>query len=127
MWSLRKIRSEFTFQGLLLIPLAFLASAALAGLIMLIEGPEDPPVSSGTPSATYKPVHWTYQGYECADGWPSDSIGRQGACSHHGGVVSVFEGDDGTVLRCGDDEHAPHPDEQQQQVEDYGRVVCVFR
>ncbi|WP_328541154.1 DUF3761 domain-containing protein [Streptomyces sp. NBC_00371] len=24
----------------------------------------------------------------CADGWPSGSIGRQGACSHHGGVVS---------------------------------------
>lgn len=23
----------------------------------------------------------------CADGWPSGSIGRQGACSHHGGVV----------------------------------------
>jgi ssDNA-binding Zn-finger/Zn-ribbon topoisomerase 1 len=24
----------------------------------------------------------------CADGWPSQSIGRQGACSHHGGVVT---------------------------------------
>ena len=23
----------------------------------------------------------------CADGWRSSSIGRQGACSHHGGVV----------------------------------------
>ncbi|MFF7603538.1 DUF3761 domain-containing protein [Streptomyces mirabilis] len=23
----------------------------------------------------------------CADGWPSLSIGRQGACSHHGGVA----------------------------------------
>ncbi|WP_461006870.1 DUF3761 domain-containing protein [Streptomyces capparidis] len=23
----------------------------------------------------------------CRDGWPSTSIGRQGACSHHGGVV----------------------------------------
>lgn len=23
----------------------------------------------------------------CADGWPSQSIGRQGACSHHGGVL----------------------------------------
>ncbi|BCM67769.1 hypothetical protein EASAB2608_03103 [Streptomyces sp. EAS-AB2608] len=88
---------------------------------------EDPPVSSGVPSATHTPVRWTYQGYECSDGWPSDSIGRPGACSHHGGVVSVFEGDDGTVLRCGDNEHAPRPDEQQQQIEDYGRVVCVFR
>ncbi|MFI1173274.1 hypothetical protein [Streptomyces melanogenes] len=23
----------------------------------------------------------------CADGWPSGSIGKRGACSHHGGVV----------------------------------------
>ncbi|MBK6018356.1 DUF3761 domain-containing protein [Streptomyces sp. MBT53] len=23
----------------------------------------------------------------CRDGWPSTSIGRQGACSHHGGVI----------------------------------------
>jgi hypothetical protein len=87
---------------------------------------EDPPASSMTPSATYTPVRWTYQGYECADGWPSESIGRQGACSHHGGVVSVIEGDDGTVLRCGDDEHAPGPEEQQQQIEDYGRFVCAL-
>lgn len=29
---------------------------------------------------------YSYQ--ECADGWPSPSIGRQGACSHHGGVVT---------------------------------------
>ncbi|WP_285566218.1 hypothetical protein [Streptomyces sp. RTGN2] len=27
-------------------------------------------------------------GPHCADGWPSSSIGEQGACSHHGGVVS---------------------------------------
>ena len=26
----------------------------------------------------------------CADGWQSPSIGRQGACSNHGGVVSGF-------------------------------------
>ena len=24
----------------------------------------------------------------CNDGWPSPSIGKQGACSHHGGVAS---------------------------------------
>lgn len=88
---------------------------------------EDLPASPGAPFTMYAPIRWTSQGYECSDGWPSDSIGRQGACSHHGGVVSVFEGDDGRVLRCGDDEHAPRPDEQQQQIEDYGRVICVFR
>lgn len=26
---------------------------------------------------------------QCADGWASPSIGRQGACSHHGGVDSI--------------------------------------
>ncbi|MFK0016948.1 DUF3761 domain-containing protein [Streptomyces sp. NPDC091027] len=25
----------------------------------------------------------------CVDGWPSSSIGKRGACSHHGGVVDV--------------------------------------
>lgn len=88
---------------------------------------EDPAVRSETPSAAYTPVQWTFQGYGCADGWPSESIGRQGACSHHGGVVSVYEGEDGTVLRCGDDEHAPDPEEQQQQTEDFGRASCALR
>ena len=27
---------------------------------------------------------------QCADGWSSPSIGKRGACSHHGGVVSPF-------------------------------------
>jgi hypothetical protein len=27
---------------------------------------------------------------QCADGWNSPSIGKRGACSHHGGVVSPF-------------------------------------
>lgn len=30
----------------------------------------------------------TYRG--CADGWLSTSIGRQGACSHHGGVKTFL-------------------------------------
>jgi hypothetical protein len=29
-----------------------------------------------------------YSFRQCADGWPSQSIGIQGACSHHGGVVT---------------------------------------
>lgn len=29
-----------------------------------------------------------YSYRECADGWQSPSIGSQGACSHHGGVVT---------------------------------------
>ncbi|MGH8398718.1 MAG: hypothetical protein ACRETA_10810 [Gammaproteobacteria bacterium] len=36
----------------------------------------------------------------CQDGWPSGSIGRQGACSHHGGVdrSPIEEREGGTVL-----------------------------
>lgn len=30
----------------------------------------------------------TYRG--CSDGWLSTSIGRQGACSHHGGVKTFL-------------------------------------
>lgn len=29
-----------------------------------------------------------FGGAHCGDGWSSHSIGRRGACSHHGGVVS---------------------------------------
>ena len=30
---------------------------------------------------------WPIEPYRCSDGWVSSSIGIQGACSHHGGVV----------------------------------------
>jgi len=33
---------------------------------------------------------YTYTKKECADGWNSPSIGQQGACSHHGGVVTLL-------------------------------------
>jgi hypothetical protein len=36
------------------------------------------------------PITWTYAGSECADGWDSPSIGKRGACSHHGGVVTYY-------------------------------------
>lgn len=32
-------------------------------------------------------VIYPIEPYRCADGWRSPSIGTQGACSHHGGVV----------------------------------------
>jgi hypothetical protein len=54
---------------------------------------------------------------------PSPSIGRQGACSHHGGVVSVYEGSAGTVLRC-HDSRPPDAYEQAVMIRDIGRVVC---
>jgi hypothetical protein len=35
---------------------------------------------------TYRAIY-PIEPYRCADGWHSPSIGRPGACSHHGGVV----------------------------------------
>ena len=42
--------------------------------------------SCGTSAFIYGDLVSSYQ--TCADGWDSPSIGRQGACSHHGGVVT---------------------------------------
>jgi hypothetical protein len=42
--------------------------------------------SCGTSAVIYGDLVHSYQ--TCADGWDSPSIGRQGACSHHGGVVT---------------------------------------
>lgn len=38
------------------------------------------PASTGIVITGWEPLH-------CADGWPSRSIGKRGACSHHGGVT----------------------------------------
>lgn len=43
---------------------------------------------------------WTYLGTGCADGWDSASVGEQGACSWHGGVVSWWRNDAGELLWC---------------------------
>jgi hypothetical protein len=42
--------------------------------------------SCGGSSAISDGLLYSYR--TCADGWPSQSIGIQGACSHHGGVVT---------------------------------------
>lgn len=65
-----------------------------------------------TPAPTHSTVTWTYVESTCADGWRSPSIGKRGACSHHGGVVSIYNGSDGSVLTCGTGSHAPDAEEQ---------------
>ena len=42
--------------------------------------------SCGTSTFIFDDLVRSYR--TCADGWDSPSIGRQGACSHHGGVVT---------------------------------------
>jgi len=45
-------------------------------------------------------VTWASLGMACGDGWPSPSLGKQGACSHHGGAVWVYRSAQGEELRC---------------------------
>lgn len=45
-------------------------------------------VSCGTAIVLYQTNVTSY--YACSDGWISPSIGKQGACSHHGGVVTKY-------------------------------------
>jgi hypothetical protein len=93
-------------------------------------GPETPTVD---PSATSPPadssgiVKWTLAGFECADGWEPPSIYKDGACDGHGGVVEVWLGSDGTVLRCPDGGGLPPylPEMQEQQLREYGRFRCI--
>src|SRR5215210_7555983 len=42
--------------------------------------------SCGTSTVIYDDLVYSYR--TCADGYDSPSIGRPGACSHHGGVVT---------------------------------------
>jgi hypothetical protein len=64
-----------------------------------------PPQAQATP--TWSPsmlavdYHAVLLRVTCADGWSSPSIGRRGACSHHGGVVTLWRGSDGVTRACG--------------------------
>ncbi|MGW4834755.1 hypothetical protein [Streptomyces globisporus] len=58
-------------------------------------GPSSP--ATPRPSNTGTPIQWQYSGQTCADGWPSTSIGKRGACSHHGGVVTVYQSTPGNL------------------------------
>jgi hypothetical protein len=61
------------------------------------------PAIAPTPSPTETPIQWFFAGQACSDGWQSPSIGRQGACSYHGGVVAWYQakvGEQVLVTRC---------------------------
>jgi hypothetical protein len=102
--------------------------AFLAAALWSSQGPSPVTVAARpTTEPTYGPtVTFTYVTTTCSDGWPSQSIGRRGACSHHGGVVSVFRGDNGLELRCGGDTGPPQAGyEQQRQYRDFGELHCT--
>ncbi|MBD0707101.1 MULTISPECIES: DUF3761 domain-containing protein [unclassified Streptomyces] len=79
-------------------------------------------VPSAAPT-TRTPIDWTYEGAVCADGTLSFSIGKQGACSHHGGVAGRWTATDGTQVICRNS--PPRTQEQvDQQMSRFGRIVC---
>lgn len=57
------------------------------------------PSAPATPQvlAPGTPIQWQPAGQTCADGWPSNSIGKRGACSHHGGVVTIYQSTPGNL------------------------------
>ncbi|NEC03421.1 hypothetical protein [Streptomyces anulatus] len=72
-----------------------LITIGIAG--MITDGTDDKPTTQASAPATPQiltpgtPIQWQPAGQTCADGWISGSIGKRGACSHHGGVVTVYE------------------------------------
>ena len=64
------------------------------------DGARDVPDPQPTPAPSISLIDWQFQGSTRADGWPSGSIGKQGACSHHGGVVGVWVSKNGVSVTC---------------------------
>ena len=64
------------------------------GVVALIDGWENnrfQPASQLYKQCMTPETHTETDSYkECDDGWSSSSIGRSGACSHHGGVVTRY-------------------------------------
>lgn len=82
-----------------------------------------PAPASSEESASVTPVVWTYQGAVCADGWVSTSVGKRGACSHHGGAAGSWVAADGTEVICRNS--PPRTQEQiDRSVANFGRIVC---
>lgn len=76
-----------------------MAGAFVAGWILLIilgnfvwdkDKTDAAPSPSPTPTETATPITWPTITRQCRDGWGSPSIGRPGACSWHGGVITIY-------------------------------------
>lgn len=81
---------------------------------------------TATPTPAYSPIGWTLAGVMCADGSGSSSIGERGACSWHGGEVTVYYGSDGSTLRCVKHLHPPWTgDEQQEEMARFHSLFCT--
>ncbi|WP_328891955.1 hypothetical protein [Streptomyces sp. NBC_00316] len=89
-------------------------------------GDDEPPPRPVPSPATTTPISRTFLGNSCADGSSSSAIGRQGACSHHGGVVSVWSKADGFTVRClGGGGNLPRTEDQfALTLKQFGSIGC---
>lgn len=109
----------------------FLAVVVFALAVDALDGEPQEPTSPAPglvkPTAPSRPAGWFWRVVDvrCADGWPSQSIGRQGACSWHGGVVTVWRNDvRGLTVACHDG-YPPDFTTAVEQAREYGRLLCL--
>ncbi|MGW1409461.1 hypothetical protein [Streptomyces sp. NPDC002403] len=108
---------------------AWLFIVILGNLIDLVDGDDKKADSKPSPSAsaTGTPIQWVYQGQGCSDGWHSSSIGKRGACSHHGGVITVYQSNIGGLVTICGPRYQPKTLERAQELADSGgNVTCDF-
>ncbi|MFD7867979.1 hypothetical protein [Streptomyces sp. NPDC059783] len=48
------------------------------------------PAAKPSPTEPSTPITWPTITRQCRDGWNSPSIGQPGACSWHGGVITIY-------------------------------------
>ncbi|MEV8625267.1 hypothetical protein [Streptomyces sp. NPDC051079] len=86
------------------------------------------PTPAATATATSTPIFWILEGRGCQDGWPSPSIGKRGACSHHGGVVTYYVSSTGALRTTCGREYQPKTLERARELADgTGSVSCDFQ
>ncbi|GGT58950.1 hypothetical protein GCM10010271_72930 [Streptomyces kurssanovii] len=106
--------------------LGFAVLVVVGNLAWDDSGSEVAAKSSPSPAGSH-PIRWLYDSSTCRDGWDSPSIGQRGACSQHGGVVSVYKSSPGGLYtRCDDAEFRPRTLERAEELADTdGWVGCT--
>lgn len=83
------------------------------------------PLPSATSAST--PISWYLHDRRCRDGSGSSAIGRRGACSHHGGVVTYFISSVGSLTTTCPPRYQPRTLERARALKDtMGNVGCDF-
>ncbi|MFD8823813.1 hypothetical protein ACFV1C_15790 [Streptomyces sp. NPDC059605] len=100
----------------------------ILGNIIWWDVSDDKPNSKPSPTESPStPIQWIFQGQGCSDGWLSSSIGKRGACSHHGGVTTFYHSDIGNLATTCGPRYQPKTLERAQELADSsGNVACDF-